>query len=90
MGSLRRSFACVKCTTVVDCGRLRTDTVAHDMHHDDIVVVIDGEIVDPVATSDNIKIGLNCGSECQCLGCCRCTMLVNGRLCNSGSRECDE
>ena len=75
---------------MIDCGRLRVDTVAHDMHHDDIVVIIDGEIVDPVATSDNIKIGVNCGSECQCLGCCRCTMLVNGRLCNGGSRECDE
>ena len=90
MGSLRRSFACVKCTTVIDCGRLCVDTVAHDMHHDDIVVVIDGEIVDAVATSDHIKIGVNCGGEGQCLGCCRCTMLVNRRLYNGGSCERDE
>jgi len=90
MGSLRRSFACVKCTTVVDCGRLRADTVSHDTHHDDITVVIDGEIVDPVATSNCIKIGVNSGGECQCLGCCRCTMLVDRRLCNGGGRERNE
>ena len=69
-GSLRRSFAFVKCTTVIDCSRLSADTTAHDTHHDGIIIVVgDSEVVYVVYASDCIKIGVNCGGECQCLGC---------------------